>query len=327
MVKRGAFNVLLALALLAAPLPAQAQPPPGKTARIGYLSIRSRPSHVDEAFRQGLRDLGYLEGQNISVEYRWADWKLDRIPALAAELDRLKMDVIVSTSGAAAALATKQAIRTIPVVFATADPVRNGLVASLDRSGGNLTGVSLLNTELNAKRLELLKEVVPRVSRVAVLVNPANPLAGTMVKDLEEAARTLRVKLQVLEARDPQEIDEAFSAMTRERSGALLLAPDPMFLVQRGRIVDLAAKNRVPTSYEWREFAEAGGLMSYGTNIADMYRRLATYVDKILKGAKPADLPVEQPTKFEIVVNLKTAKALGLTIPPSLLLRADQVIQ
>ena len=321
------MSALLALGLLAAPLVAEAQQPSTKTARIGYVSLRSGPEHLDEAFRQGLRELGYVEGQNISVEYRWADWKPDRIPALAEELVRLKVDVIVAVAGPTVR-AVGKAVKTIPVVFLTGgDPVGTGLVASLDRPGGNLTGVSLLTSELNAKRLELLKQAVPGVSRVAVLVNPTLPTAGALLKELEGAARALKVKLQVLEARDPQAIDDAFAAMKRERAGALLVGNDPMFFAQRERIVDLAAKHRLPGIFEWREFAEAGGLLSYGTSVADMYRRLASYVDKILKGAKPADLPVEQPTRFELVINAKTAKALGLTIPPSFVLRADHVIQ
>ena len=301
---------------------------PSKTARIGLLEGSSLPTRF-EAFRQGLRELGYVEGQNISVEYRWADWKPDRIPALAEELVRLKVDVIVSTGGGTVTpLAVKKAVKTIPVVFATGgDPVSAGLVASLDRPGGNLTGVSLLTSELNEKRLELLTAAVPGVSRVAVLANPVNPGTARSLKGLEGAARTLKVKLQVLEARDPQAIDGAFAAMKRERAGALLVANDPMFFAQRERIVGLAAKSRLPGIFEWREFAEAGGLLSYGTSVADTYRRLASYVDKILKGAKPADLPVEQPTRFELVINLKTAKALGVTIPQSLMRRADEVIQ
>jgi putative ABC transport system substrate-binding protein len=324
-----ALSALLVLGLLAAPLIAEAQQPSTKTARIGYVSLRSGPEPHDEAFRQGLRELGYVEGQNISVEYRWADWKPDRIPALAEELVRLKVDVIVSAGGGTVTvLAVKKATKTIPVVFVTGgDPVSTGLVASLARPGGNLTGVSFLTSELNAKRLELLKAAVPGVSRVAVLANPVNPGTAGWLKELEGAARALKVKLQVLEARDPQAIDGAFAAMKRERAGALLVRNDPMFFAQRERIVSLAAKSRLPGIFEWREFAEAGGLLSYGTSVADMYRRLASYVDKILKGAKPADLPVEQPTRFELVINAKTAKALGLTIPPSFVLRADHVIQ
>ena len=315
------------LGILTVPFAAKAQQPPGKTARIGYLSFRSGPSHLDEAFRQGLRELGHVEGHNIAIEYRWADFKPDRASALAAELVRLKVDVIVSTGGPVPATAAKRATRTIPIVFTMSDPVGLGLVTSLGRPGGNLTGVNILTVELNAKRLELLKGAVPGASRVAVLANPANPGMAEALKELEGAARALRVKLHVLEARERQEIDAAFAAMARERAEALLVMNDPMFLAQRERIVDLAAKHRVPGIFFFREFAEAGGLLSYSANLTDMYRRLATYVDKILKGAKPGDLPIEQPMKFELVINGKTAKALGLTIPPLPLLQADQVIE
>jgi putative ABC transport system substrate-binding protein len=318
---------LLALGLLAAPLAAQAQPTPGKTARIGYLSSRSGPSYLEEAFRQGLRELGYFEGQNIAIEYRWAEFKPDRASTLAAELVRLNVNVIVSTGGPMPATAAKRATKTIPIVFTAANPVGTRLVASLNRPGGNMTGINVLGPELDVKRLDLLKEAVPGVSRVAVLANPANPVTAGALKELEGAARALRVKLHVLEVRERQGIDDAFAAMARERAQALLVTTDPMFLVQRERIVDLVAKHRLPAIFGWREFAEAGGLLSYDTNLADMYRRLATYVDKILKGAKPGDLPIEQPTRFEFVINLKTAKALGLTIPPSILSRADRVIE
>jgi len=321
------FGLTIALAVLAVPLAAKAQPPPGKTARIGYLSIRSAPSHLDEAFRQGMRDLGYIEGRNLTIEFRWADWKLGRVQGLAEELVRLNVDVIVSTGGIATALAAKRATSTVPIVFTAGDPVGTGLVESLGRPGGNLTGTDLLNIEINAKRLELLKEVVPQISRVAVLTNPANPNTARGLKDVEVAAGALKLKLQVLEARDPGKIEDAFVAMTKERASALLVLPDPMLLAQRERIVGLAAKHRLPGVYEFREFPEAGGLMSYGTSITDVYRRLATYVDKILKGAKPADLPIERPTTFELVINLKTAKTLGLTIPQSLQVRADHVIR
>jgi putative tryptophan/tyrosine transport system substrate-binding protein len=317
----------LTLGMLAAPLAAQAQPPPGKTARIGYVTSRSGPSFLEDAFRQGLHDLGYVEGQNIAIDYRWAAWQLDRVAALVAELIHLNVDVIVSTGGNATALAVKQAARMTPVVFVVGDPLETGLVARLDRPGGNATGVSLLTTELNAKRLELLKGAVPGVSHVTVLANPANPGTGAVLKELESAAQALRVTLRVLEAREPQEIDDAFAAMARERAEALLVVSDPMFFVQRDRIVDLAAKHRLPAMFFAREFAEAGGLLSYGTHIAGMYRRLAGYVDKILKGAKPGDLPVEQPTKFESIINLKTAQALGLTIPPTFLFLADEVLK
>ena len=316
------------MTLLAAPGAVFAQTP-GKTPRIGYLSLRSGPESQDEAFRQGLRELGYVEGKNISVEYRWADSKPDRIPALAEELVRLKVDVIVCAGGGTAViLAVKKAVRTIPVVFqASGDPVSAGFVASLDRPGGNLTGVSGLTGDLNEKRLDLLKQAVPGVSRVAVLVNPTTINAGAILKGLEAAARTLKVKLQVVEARDPQTIDAAFAAMTRAPPEALLVVNSTIFFAQREQIVGLAAKSRLPGIFDQRQFAEAGGLLSYGASLANNYKRLASYVDRILKGAKPADLPVEQPTRFELIINAKTAKALGLTIPQSLLLRADEVIQ
>jgi putative tryptophan/tyrosine transport system substrate-binding protein len=319
--------VTLTLGLLAAPLAVQAQPPPGKTARIGYVTFRSGPSFLEEAFRQGLRDLGYVEGHNIAIEYRWANGQLDRVSALAAELVRLNVEVIVSTGGGATALAVQKAVTTMPVVFTAGDPLGIGLVARLDRPGGNVTGVSLLTGELDAKRLELLKAAVPGVSGVAVLANPANPTTGAAVKALEGAAQALRVTLHVWEARAPQEIEAAFAAMGKVRVEALLVVADPMLFAERERLVALAAQHGLPGIFEWREFVEAGGLLSYGTNIADMYRRLASYVDKILKGAKPGDLPVEQPTTFELVINLKTAQALGLTIPPTFLFQADEVIR
>jgi putative ABC transport system substrate-binding protein len=323
---RATLVILLAFGVLVAPLAAEAQQP-AKAARLGYLSPRSGPSYLDEAFRQGLRELGYVEGDNVLIEFRWADWKPDRTAAFAAELVRLKVDVIVATGGGVTALAAKQATPTIPIVFIVGDPLKSGVATRVDRPGGNLTGINLLTSDLNVKRLELLKGAVPRISRVAVLSNPVNPPTAGLLKELEGAARALRVNLRVLDARERQAIDEAFVVMARERVEALVVMSDPMFFAQRERIVDLAAKHRMPGIYEWREFAEAGGLLSYGANLADQYRRLATYVDKILKGAKPGDLPIEGPAKFDLVINMKTAKALGLTIPPSLLLRADQVIE
>ena len=327
MIARRTLARVLVLSIVALPVGTVAQQPAGKTARIGYLAFLSGPSYLDEAFRQGLRELGYVEGQNIAIEYRWADFKPDQASTLAAELVRLKVDIIVSTGGLVPALAAKKASTTMPIVFIAGQPVKAGLVASFGRPGGNVTGISILSSELNAKRLELLKRAVPGVSRVAVLANPANPPTASNLTELEGAARALRVKLHVLEARDRQQIDAAFAAMARERVGALLVMNDPMFYADRERIADLAAKNRLPGIFERSEFVEAGGLLSYDTNLADGYRHLATYVDKILKGAKPADLPVEQPTRFSLVVNLKTAQALGLTIPPSILLQADQVIE
>jgi putative ABC transport system substrate-binding protein len=317
--------VVLAVSLVLAPVSARAQPPAGKM--IGYLSFRSGPSYLEEAFRQGLRELGYFEGQNISIEYRWADFKTDRASTLAAELVRLNVNVIVSTGGPTPALAAKRSTKTIPIVFTAANPVGTGLVASLNRPGGNVTGINVLGPELDEKRLDLLKEAIPGISRVAVLANPANAATAGALKDLESAARSLRVKLQVLEVRERQEIDDAFAAMVRDRAQAVLVMTDPLFLVQRERIVDLVAKHRLPAIFGWREFAESGGLLSYDSKLTDMYRRLATYVDKILKGAKPGDLPIEQATKVELVINVKTAKALGLTIPQSILTRADEIIQ
>jgi putative ABC transport system substrate-binding protein len=286
--------------------------------------------HQHEAFRQGLRDLGYVEGRNLVIEYRDAEGKSERLPALAAELVALKVDVIFAPT-TATALAAKQATRTLPIVFAVvADPVTSGFVTSLARPGGNVTGLSFLAPELVGKRLELLKQAIPGVTQVAVLWQPGGLGERTekdQLKGAEVAARALGVRVQFVEARGPADIDRAFSDMTRARAGALTVLTGAMLFTERRRLVDPAAKNRLPAVYPWREGVDAGGLMSYGPNVADLFRRAATYVDKILKGAKPADLPVEQPTKFELVINLKTAKALGLTIPPSVLGRADEVIQ
>jgi putative tryptophan/tyrosine transport system substrate-binding protein len=320
-IDRRAFLAGTGAVLLAAPLAAEAQQA-AKVARIGYLvgASLSLSPHLHETFRQGLRDLGYVEGRNVVMEYRDA----------TAELVALKVDVIVA-GGTPLALAAKQATKTIPIVFATAaDPVGSGLVTSLARPGGNLTGLSILAPELVGKRLEQLKQGVPGVSRVAVLWQPGGHDERTdkdILKEAEVSARTLGVRLQFVEARGPADLDRAFSDMTRARVGALTVLTSVMFLNERRRLVDLAAKNRLPAVYSAREFVDDGGLMAYGPDRTDLYRRAAAYVDKILKGAKPADLPVEQPTKFELVFNLKTAKALGLTIPQSLLQRADEVIE
>jgi len=320
--------------LLAAPLAAEEQQA-AKIARIGYLTINFASGHLTEAFRQGLRDLGYVEGHNVVIEYREAEGKAERLPALAAELVALKVDVIVAPS-TLATLAAKQATRTLPIVFTgVGDPVTDGLVTNLARPGGNVTGLSsAISTEVVGKRLDLLKQAVPGVSRVAVLWQPgsqgertAKDMLKDMLKGADVAARALGVRLQVVEARGPADIDMAFSDMSQAHADALTVLGTPMFFNERSRLVALAAKNRLPAVYPQREFVDAGGLMAYGSNIADLFRRTATYVDKILKGAKPADLPVEQPTKFELVINLKTAKAIGLTIPPSLLQRADELIQ
>ena len=332
MIRGVAVIAVLALSLLAAPLAAEAQQA-AKIARIGYLSpnLATTP-HLREAFRQGLRDLGYVEGRNLVIEYRDAEGKRERLPALAAELVALKVDVIVTEGGnTVVPLAAKQATRTLPIVFASAaDPVGSGLVTSLARPGGNVTGLSGLSTELVGKRLELLTQAVPGVGQVAVLWLPGvygERTEKEMLTGAEVAARGLGVRLQFVEARGPADFDRAFSDMTRARAGALTLLPSNMFFREHGRLVDLAARHRLPAVYPWRDFVDAGGLMSYGASLTDSSRRAATYVDRILKGAKPGDLPVEQPTRFELVINLKTARTLGLTIPPSVLSRAEQIIE
>jgi putative ABC transport system substrate-binding protein len=329
-VDRRTFLGTLAGSVLAAPLAAAGQQA-AKIARIGWLGANPAPGrHMREAFLQGLRDLGYVEGRNVVVEYRFAEGKLERYPALAAELVTLKVDVIVAPI-TLAALAAKQATKTIPIVFAAVgDPITDGLVASLARPGGNVTGLSVLSPELVGKRLEQIKQAVPGISRVAVLWQPGAAPTRTeqeMLKEGEVTAQALGVRPQFVEARRPADLDRAFSDMTKARSGALTVLPGNMFFSERRRLVGLAAKNRLPAVYPSREYVDAGGYMSYAPNGADLFRRAAIYVDKILKGAKPGDLPVEQPTTFELVINLKTAKALGLTIPPSVLGRADQVIE
>ena len=324
-------TVLALLALGAAPLAAEAQQA-AKVARIGYLSANLADNpHLRDAFLQGLRDLGYVEGRNVMIEYRGAEGMVERVPALAVELVALKVDVIFVGGGTRVTLGAMQATKTIPIVFTgVGDPVESGLVTSLARPGGNVTGLSALSPELVGKRLELLKQAVPGVDRVAVLWRPG-ALGERTDKDMltaaDLAARALGVRLQFVEAQDADEFARAFSDMSSARAGALTVLPSNRFLREHRRLVDLAAKNRLPAVYTSREFVDAGGLMSYGANEPDLFRRAATYVDKVLRGAKPADLPVEQPTKFELVINLKTAKALGLTIPPSVLARADQVIE
>jgi len=301
-----------------------------KTPRIGYLSIGSgggQRGEAREAFRQGLRELGYIVGQNIVIEWRFAHRKRDRLPALAAELVRLKVDVIVALSPPTAR-AAKDATTTIPIVMrSSSDPVRSGFVASLARPGGNITGLWSMYGELTGKRLELLKEVVPGLSRVAVLWKPGRRRGGVRLKKVEVAARALGVQIQSLEARDPGEFQGAFEAATRERAGALITLRNPVIVRHRKRIASLALESRLPAIYDDRAFVEVGGLMSYGTNLAALHRRAATFVHKILKCAKPADLPIEQAREFELVINLKTAKQIGLTIPPEVLFRADKVIR
>jgi len=328
--ERRTFMAMLTGSIVAAPLASKAQQA-AKVARIGYLSPNlAADPRLQEAFGQGLRDLGYVEGRTVVIEYRDAEGKFERLPALAAELVALKVDVIVApyTPGA---LAAKQATGTLPIVFAAVgDPVASGLVTSLARPGGSVTGTSGRAPELVGKCLDLLKQAIPGVSRVAVLWQPgafAESTEKDMLKGADVAARALRVQPQFVAARGPADFDSAFSDMTRARADALTVLTGAMFISERQRLVDLAAKHRLPAVYAWRVFVGAGGLMAYGPDLADLFRRAATYVDRILKGTKPADLPVEQPRKFELVINVKTAKALGLKIPPSLLGRADEVIQ
>jgi ABC-type uncharacterized transport system substrate-binding protein len=319
---------VLICSLLAASLPVHAQPP-GKIYRIGFLSSQTSSTLASplNAFKQKLRDLGYVEGRNIAIEYRWAEGRYERFPALARELARLGVDLIVTPDGVPPALAAKAATRTIPVVFFAGDAVESGLVQSLARPGGNLTGLSGMTAGLDAKRLEILKEAIPGAVRVAMLWNPENTTGVPQRNRMALAAEALRVQPRMLEARSPSEIDGAISVAARERSDALLVLADPMLTSQRKRIIDQAARARLPVGAMFRPFAEAGALVSYGPNLVEVYRQLAVYADKILKGAKPADLPVEEPTKYELVINLKTAKALGLTIPQSLMVRADELIQ
>ena len=317
---------LLAYCSWRSSVPAQAQQA-AKFPRIGYLAARSNPEPRDEGFRQGLRDLGYVEGKNISVEYRWAHGKIEQLAGFAAEMVRLKVDVIVAT-GTPVALRAKDATNAIPIVIAVGDdPVEAGLVASLAHPGGNVTGVTTLATELRGKLLELLKEVVPRLTRVAVLWSPVEPRFVLNFKEMETAARSLGVRLQSLEVRGPDELESAFRTATKERAEALIMLRAPVINAHLKRIAELAVKNRIPAIHDDSVFVEAGGLISYGTDFPALYRRAAYYVDRILKGAKPADLPVEQPTKFELLINLKTAKTLGLTIPPMVLMRAEKVIK
>jgi putative tryptophan/tyrosine transport system substrate-binding protein len=322
--------VLLIVPALATQLAVEAQPPP-KTVRIGWLGTSSSTtgagSIYETAFMDRLRELGYVEGENLAVERRYSEGHDNRLPDLAAALVRLKVDVIVATGGQPP-FAAKRATSRIPIVFTNnGDPVGSGLVSSLARPGGNVTGLSLASAEITGKRLQLLKEAVPGVTRVAILSNPTSPIQALMLKEVKIAAAALHLQLQFLDARSPDEVTSVLSMLTRERADALIILGHPMLAQQRGRIAALTAKSRMPAMAAQREYAEAGSLMAYGASLPEMYRRAATYVDKILKGAKPGDLPIEQPTKFEFVVNLKTAKTLGLTIPPAVLARADEVIQ
>ncbi|MGZ8450722.1 MAG: ABC transporter substrate-binding protein [Candidatus Binatia bacterium] len=327
MIKKVLCLALSAL-LLALGFPVEAQQA-GKIPRIGYLNATSAstsPARV-EAFRQGLRELGYLEGKNVVIEFRHAEGKLDRLPSLAAELVRLKVDIIVS-GGPATTRPAKEATSTIPIVMAQDnDAVATGIVASLARPGGNITGLSTLAPEISGKQLELLKEIVPKLSRVAVLGTSTIPSQVQTLREVDLAAGALKVKIQYLDVLDPNAIETAFQNATKRRADALLVLQSAVMNPQREKVADLAAKNRLPAIYFQSQYMEVGGLMYYGPNTADLFRRAATYVDKILKGRTPADLPVEQPIKFEFIVNLKAAKQIGLTIPPNVLVRADKVIR
>jgi len=321
--------VVFGVLLLALGSPAQAQQAQ-KIPRIGFLLAPSRSATAEplDAFRQGLRELGYVNGQNIVIEYRYAEGQFDQLPALAAELVRLKVDLIVAAGGIQAIRPAKNATSTIPIVMTgTTDPVASGLVASLARPAGNVTGVTLGGPELYGKRLELLKEIVPRVSRVAVFLNPTSPAEPLWLKDMHASAQALGLRIQSFEVRRSNDLEGAFQAATKWRARGLTVAGDPVFSANRKQILDFAANNRLPGIYPWREYVEDGGLMSYSTKLSDLYRRAAVYVDKILKGEKPGDLPVEQPTKFEFIINLKAAHQIGLTISPNILAGADRVIK
>lgn len=328
MIRRREVITLLGAATAARPLMVQAQPT-SRVPRIGFLgnSTAALEANLIGPFRDGLRELGYIEGQNIIIEYRWAEGKYERFPTLIRELIDLKVDVMV-TAGTPAALAVKTAATSVPLVMAAVgDPVGTGIVASLKRPGGNITGLSGMAPDLEGKRLELLREFVPKLSRVAVFWNPANAFNPAAMMQARAAADVLRIDLLPLAVRTTEALDDAFAAIVKERPEALVTFADRIFLHNRLRIMDFAAKNRLPSVNAYRELVEAGGLMSYGPSYEDMHRHAAVYVDKILKGAKPADLPVEQPTKFVLLINLKVAKALGLEVPPTVLVRADEVIE
>jgi putative ABC transport system substrate-binding protein len=321
------FITLLGGAAASWPLAARAQQ---AMPVIGFLHAQSPDGFTEplRRFRQGLKDTGYVEGENVAIEYRWAENQMDRLPSLAAELVHRKVAVIVATGGHASAVAAKAATTEIPIVFVAGDdPVRLGLVASLARPGGNLTGVNFFAEELATKRLELLHELLPAAARVAVLVNPTSPDFGSTIRNVEAAARTIGLQIQVLNASSSREINEAFATFVRERPDALLTGTGPPFTGRRAQLVQLAAFHRIPAIYAGRQNAEIGGLMSYGASLTDTYRQLGVYTSRILKGAKPADLPVVQSSKFELVINAETARMLGVTIPPSLIARADEVIE
>jgi len=327
-VRRRNFITLLGGAAMAWQLAARAQQQAMPV--IGYLESRSPDTQADRlrAFRQGLKDTGYVEGENVRIEYRWAENQVDRLPMLAAELVRQRVNVIATTGGELVALAAKAATMTIPIVFGVSqDPVPFGLVASHSRPGGNATGVNFLVTELGSKQLGLLHELIPAAARVGLLVNPKSPTTERAVRDVTVAAPAIGLQVDVVQASDSREIESAFGTLVHNKADALLVGPDPFFASRRLQLAILAARNALPVVYNVREYAEAGGLMSYGTNVRDAYRQISVYVGRILKGTKPADLPVLQSTKFELVINLSTARALGIEVPPNLLARADEVIE
>ena len=326
--RRREFITLLGGAAAAWPRAARAQQ--GATPTIGYLSTRSpsEAKYVTDAFTQGLNENGYVEGRNLAIEFRWANLQYDRLPALASDLVRRQVAVIAAVGGSHSGLAAKAVTSTIPIVFVSAgDPVTFGLVTSLNRPGGNVTGISMITVALAPKRLELLHELVPAPAAIAMLVNPTSPYVEAETADVKASARVLGRQLRVLNAGTAQEIDAAFATLVQQRAGGLLVSGDPFFDSERDRLVALAARHSVPAIYQWREFATIGGLISYGTSILDAYRQAGVYVGKILKGATPADMPVLQPTRFETVVNLKTAKALGVAVPDKLIVAADEVIE
>jgi putative ABC transport system substrate-binding protein len=326
-IERRQFLATLGGAAAAWPLAARAQQPAMPV--VGFVNAGSSDAPLAAAFRKGLNGAGYVEGQNVTVEYHWLEGQFDRLPALMADFMRRRVAVIATPAGNFAAEVAKRATTTIPIVFGVGgDPVKLGLVASLARPGGNLTGINFFNAELVAKRMALLHELVPKAVRIAVLVNPANPAsAESAVRDIPEAARALGLQIQVLNASTSREIEAAFATLVRDRADALFVAPDIFFVTRRVQLATLAAHHRIPAAYAGREVVEVGGLMSYATDRADMFRQVGAYSGQILKGAKPADLPVVQSTKFEFAINLQTARALGLDVPPMLLARADEVIE